>query len=174
MTTPAHPTSVPLVCELHAHTTFSDDELSLAELIDLHGRHGIGVLCITDHVVRSSDRCGPMVDEHTHSRYLDAIETEAERALRAYGMVVIPGLELTYSDRDPDRAAHALAIGLEEFVPVDDGPRAAMRTARTLGAAIIAAHPHAGELDAIPQRTTRAFWARSRTGCGRWSTATRC
>jgi hypothetical protein len=114
-----------------------------------------------------------MVDEHTHSRYLEAIETEAERALRAYGMVVIPGLELTYSDRDPDRAAHALAIGLEEFVPADDGPRAAMRTARTLGAAIIA-HTR------TPASWTRSLSAppgpsgRSRTGCGRWSTATRC
>jgi predicted metal-dependent phosphoesterase TrpH len=159
MRTSAHQTSTPLVCELHSHTTFSDGELALAELVDMHGRHGVDVLCVTDHVVRGTDPCGPMVDEHTHPRYLAAIEVEAERAHRAYGMILIPGLELTYSDPDPDRSAHALAIGLHEFVPVDEGPRAAMRAARARGAAIVAAHPHAGELDAVPQRTTRAFWA---------------
>ena len=75
--------------------------MALAELVDLHGRHGVDVLCVTDHVVRGADPCGPMVDEHTHPRYLAAIEIEAERALRAYGMILIPGLELTYSDPDP-------------------------------------------------------------------------
>jgi predicted metal-dependent phosphoesterase TrpH len=149
----------PLICELHSHTTFSDGELSLAELVDLHGRHGIEVLCVTDHVVRSGGTDGGrMVDDHTHQRYFASIRTEAERALDQYGMVLVPGLELTYNDPDPDRAAHALAIGIEQFVGVDDGPEQAMREARGLGAAIIAAHPHAGEGDPIPTRTTRAFW----------------
>jgi hypothetical protein len=39
----------PLACELHAHATWSDGELSVPELVDLHGRHGIDVLCVTDH-----------------------------------------------------------------------------------------------------------------------------
>jgi|tagenome__1003787_1003787.scaffolds.fasta_scaffold20975236_4 predicted metal-dependent phosphoesterase TrpH len=155
----AHPTTAPLICELHSHTTFSDGELSLAELVDLHGRHGIDVLCVTDHVVRSNgiDR-GRAVDERTHSNYLRALRVEAERAWAQYGMVLIPGLELTYNDPDPGRAAHALAVGLEEFVGVDDGPREAMRTARACGAAIIAAHPHADQTDPVPIRTTRLFW----------------
>ena len=45
----------PLLCELHAHTRWSDGELTVAELVDLHGRSGFDVLCITDHVVRSDD-----------------------------------------------------------------------------------------------------------------------
>lgn len=44
-----------LVCELHAHSTWSDGHLTLPELVDLHGRAGIDVLCITDHAVRLDD-----------------------------------------------------------------------------------------------------------------------
>jgi hypothetical protein len=29
----------PLLCELHAHTTWSDGDLSLRELVDLYGGH---------------------------------------------------------------------------------------------------------------------------------------
>ena len=45
----------PLLCELHAHTTWSDGDLRVAELVDLHGRNGFDVLCVTDHTVRSDD-----------------------------------------------------------------------------------------------------------------------
>jgi len=45
----------PLLCELHAHTTWSDGELALPELVDLYGRNGFDVLCVTDHVVRGDD-----------------------------------------------------------------------------------------------------------------------
>jgi histidinol phosphatase-like PHP family hydrolase len=39
----------PLLCELHAHTTWSDGALAPAELVDLYGRAGFDVLAITDH-----------------------------------------------------------------------------------------------------------------------------
>ena len=45
----------PLLCELHAHTRWSDGEMTVAELVDLHGRNGFDVLCVTDHVVRWDD-----------------------------------------------------------------------------------------------------------------------
>ena len=45
----------PLLCELHAHTRWSDGELTVAELVDLYGRSGFDVLCVTDHVVRADD-----------------------------------------------------------------------------------------------------------------------
>jgi len=44
-----------LLCELHAHTTWSDGLLTLTELVDLYGRHGFDVLCVTDHLLRSDD-----------------------------------------------------------------------------------------------------------------------
>jgi hypothetical protein len=42
----------PLLCELYAHTTWSDGVLTPAELVDLYGSAGFDVLAITDHVVR--------------------------------------------------------------------------------------------------------------------------
>jgi histidinol phosphatase-like PHP family hydrolase len=53
----------PLLCERHAHTRWSDAELTVAELVDLHGRTGFDVLCVTDHVIRSDDRWRERVAE---------------------------------------------------------------------------------------------------------------
>jgi predicted metal-dependent phosphoesterase TrpH len=149
----------PLLCELHAHSTWSDGELDLDRLADLYGERGFDVLCITDHAVRATDPTSHAVGERTHAAYLDAIDGVAERALRDHGLLVIPGLELTYSDADADLAVHALAVGLRRYVGVDDGPRAAMAEARAAGAAIIAAHPHGEERDPTPGRTTRGVYA---------------
>jgi hypothetical protein len=73
-------------------------------------------------------------------------------------MVVVPGLELTYNDLDPNKAAHAVAVGLRAFVPLDRGIYEALGAAREAGAALIAAHPHGRKADAIPRNTTRRFW----------------
>jgi 3',5'-nucleoside bisphosphate phosphatase len=154
----------PLLCELHAHTRWSDGELTVAELVDLHGRSGFDVLCVTDHVVRSDDpwrfeeglRFGA-IEEATFPLYLAEIEREAARAWRTYGLLVVPGLELTFNDPEPVMAAHALAIGLREFVSVDDGIAQAMRSATEAGAAIVAAHPNADELELVRGRLTKRF-----------------
>ena len=142
----------PLLCELHAHTRWSDGELTVAELVDLHGRSGFDVLCVTDHVVRSDDSWREeeglrfsSVEEATFPLYLAEIEREAARAWRTYGMLVLPGLELTFNDPEPVMAAHAVAIGLREFVSVDDGIADAMRSAAKAGAALVAAHPNSAQ-----------------------------
>ena len=138
----------PLLCELHAHTTWSDGDLSLAQLVDLHGQRGIDVLCVTDHVVRDDDPWRDVegvevraVDETTWGGYLANVEREAARALALYGMLVVPGLELTFNHRDPHEAAHAVAVGLRRFVSLEGGIEDAMRAAAAAGAAIVAAHP---------------------------------
>jgi hypothetical protein len=151
----------PLLAELHAHTTWSDGQLSPAELIDLYGRAGFDVLSITDHVVHSS--AAAHVRPETYDAYLD---DEAERARRQYGLLVVPGLELTVENPDPRRAGHALAIGLRSFVSVDDGLEAALREARDAGATLIAAHPYPLAATAASARGTARFaeepeWAAS-------------
>lgn len=95
----------PLLCELHAHTRWSDGALTVPELVDLHGRSGFDVLCVTDHVIRSDDpwreeegRNFRSVDEASWPAYLDEVEREARRAWAMYGMLVVPGLELTFND----------------------------------------------------------------------------
>jgi hypothetical protein len=145
-----------LLCELHAHTTWSDGELSLRELVDLYGTAGFDVLCVTDHVLREDDpwpaRHGrPCVNAENIGAYLHEIERERTRALSAFGLLVVPGFELTYNDPDPDLACHAVAVGLKRFVAMDDGPEATMELARASGAAIVVAHPHElGPTSSVP------------------------
>jgi 3',5'-nucleoside bisphosphate phosphatase len=145
----------PLLAELHAHTTWSDGELTPRELVDLYGRAGFDVLAVTDHVVHSSAEAH--VRAGTYRAYLDELEAEAERARRRYRLLVVPGLELTVEHPDPRRAGHALAIGLRDFVSVDEGLEAALGGARRAGAALIAAHPYPLAAAAASSRGTAWF-----------------
>ena len=147
----------PLLCELHAHTTWSDGALSLPELVDLYGRSGFDVLCVTDHCVRSDDNPERNVHAGNHDDYLSEIEVESQRARHEYDLLLVPGLELTYNDLDPYLAAHAVALGCRAFVSVDQGLDAALARARGEGAALIAAHPFRNRRATSPGRTTMRF-----------------
>jgi 3',5'-nucleoside bisphosphate phosphatase len=151
----------PLLCELHAHSTWSDGELGLGELVDLCGLAGLDVLCVTDHVLRSDDPWRPQsscVHEETFAEYVAAVDREAERARALYGMLVVPGLELTHNHPDSNLSAHAVAVGLREFVSPDLGLVGALLAARAAGAAVVAAHPHEGQGVSTRPRSTRRFW----------------
>jgi hypothetical protein len=153
----------PLLCELHAHTTFSDGQLSLPELVDLYGRNGFDVLCVTDHSLRRDDPWQPATagPHHVHAgnyaQYVEAIEREAARARASYDLLVIPGLELTYEDLDPRAAAHAVAVGLHRFIALDGGLDLALEEARSAGAALIAAHPYSLDVASDSIRRTARF-----------------
>jgi hypothetical protein len=144
-----------LLAEQHAHTTWSDGMLSLPELVDLYGSHGFDVLCVTDHTLPSDNGVQGYVGVHNWRAYLDELASETERAQREYDLVLVPGLELTDDHPDPLRSAHALAIGLQNFVTIELGIRYALEEARRAGAALVAAHPHRPE-DA--GRRTCRFW----------------
>ena len=145
----------PLLCELHAHTTWSDGALTFRELVDLYGRRGFDVLAVTDHATRD----GREVDESSFQAYLDAVEDEADRAWHLYRLLVIPGLELTFDDPDPLASAHAVAVGLRSFVEVAAGVEPMLRAARAHGAALVAAHPYSIETAADSHRRTGLFAA---------------
>ncbi len=147
----------PLLCELHAHTTWSDGDLSIRELCDLYGSRGFDVLAVTDHTTREAGH----VEAANYADYLHEIEVEAVRARVRYGLLVIPGLELTYDDPDSTRAGHAVAVGLRSFVGVELGLEPALAAARELGAALVAAHPYTPEHAVGTTRGTAAFAARA-------------
>jgi hypothetical protein len=154
----------PLLAELHAHSRWSDGHYTITQLVDLYGSRGFDVLCITDHVVRTDDPWddapswpnGPLT-EATFPAYLQELEAEAARARDRYGLLLLPGLELSYNDLEPARAAHVVAVGLRRFVPVDDGIEAALDMAEKAGAALLAAHPFDNEPSTTPGRLTRRF-----------------
>jgi predicted metal-dependent phosphoesterase TrpH len=145
----------PLLCELHAHTTWSDGALSVRELIDLHGHAGFDVLAVTDHTSHAASD----ITEANFPDYLSELELEAARASILYGMLVIPGLELTHEEDDPDRSGHVVAVGLPSFVGVGAGLEPAVRESRAHGAALIAAHPYLPGEAATSTRRTAAFAA---------------
>ena len=168
----------PLLCELHAHTRWSDGASTLPELVDLYGTNGFDVLAVTDHVVRRDAPSRPPdglpfgVRPANHPDYLAEIAAQAERARREYDLLVLPGLELTYDDPDPFRSAHAVAVGLRELVDLDSGLEPALARARDAGAALVAAHPYL-RLDGedSPARPTQRFardWRELRTLVDRW------
>src|SRR4029450_7896666 len=64
----------------------------------------------------------PCVDRESSGPHPAAIARERERARSAYGLLVVPGLELTYNDPDPDLACHAVAVGLERLLSMGEGP----------------------------------------------------
>ena len=130
----------PLLCELHAHSTWSDGDLSVSELVDLYGSHEFDVLCVTDHVGRGGEWHDPrwrITGPDAHAEYLAEIQREAWRAEVEYGLLLVPGLELTYDDHDPVEAA--------------------LVEARGAGAALIAAHPYPPGAATAARSTTR--WA---------------
>jgi predicted metal-dependent phosphoesterase TrpH len=154
----------PLLCELHAHSRWSDGLLPLTQLVDLYGRSGFDVLCVTDHTNRDDDPwrgadgwVERSVGPETWASYLAEVERETARARAQYGMLVVPGLELTFNDAEPDEAAHAVAVGLRSFVSVDHGIAGAIETAVQAGAAVIAAHPYKGETASHRTRLTQRF-----------------
>ena len=146
-----------LLCELHAHTTWSDGYLTLAELVDVYGRNGFDVLCVTDHTVRLDDPMSSAVDSWTWPAYVAAIQTEALRAQSEYGLILIPGLELSDNHDDADFSAHALALGLERYISLDAGLIPALEAANDQGAAVVAAHPYSRR-DPSPRRPTCRIW----------------
>jgi 3',5'-nucleoside bisphosphate phosphatase len=151
----------PLLCELHSHTRWSDGDLSVRELVDLYGLAGFDVLAVTDHTSRAAHDIGSA----EFPAYLAEVDAEAARARRLYGMLVIPGLELTHEEPDPAASGHAVAVGLRSFVGVAGGLEPALRAARARRAALVAAHPYLPHEAAASPRATAAFAADPR----RWA-----
>jgi predicted metal-dependent phosphoesterase TrpH len=142
----------PLLCELHAHTTWSDGALTVRELCDLYGRHGFDVLAVTDHTLLRDH-----IQASDFDAYVGEIDAEAERARRLYDLLVLPGLELTYEVGEAEASGHGVAVGLRSFVGMGAGLEQALRAARAQGAALVAAHPYTLDDAGLAVRATAAF-----------------
>ncbi len=82
--------------DLHAHTTASDGTLSPAQLIDLAAERGLRWLGVTDHDT------------------VDALD-EARRQGKAVGVTVVPGVELSTTERRAE--VHVLGYGVDPDDP---------------------------------------------------------
>ena len=138
-----------LLGDFHIHTTWSDGRHPLPEVVDLFGRSGHDVIAITDHVVNGDSLLGKAahgfrlsVTREGWSAYRAEIERESRRAWDTYRMLVLPGVELTRNGLTGRSSAHALALGLDEFVSADGPVEEALARARDAGAVTVACHPN--------------------------------
>ena len=151
-----------LLCDFHVHTTWSDGRLSLREVIDLYGKTGrFDVIAITDHILTTQDvlgRAGRMISlglkefsvtERRFAAYMAEIAAEGKRAHELYGLLVIPGAEITQNHIRAHRNAHIVGLNLREFISADQPAEDILHEIRRQGALSIACHPH--------HRTTRRF-----------------
>ena len=143
------PKDAMLLCDFHIHTTYSDGILPLPKVVDLFGQSGHDVIAITDHVVNQDSGLGQIAHRIRHSlnaetwkRYREQIANEAERAWSVYGMLVLPGAEMTRNTINRDTSVHVLALGLDEFLSADGDPLDMLAAIRARGAVSVACHPH--------------------------------
>ena len=152
------------LADFHVHSNFSDGKLEIPQLVDLYGSRGFGAIAITDHLCengtflgKASAYLGCTLTRATFPLYLEIIRTEGERAWDQYGMVVIPGFELTKNSVSNHRSAHVLGLGISEFLPADDDVAVLGDNIRKQGALAIAAHP---VWTRLVEKQTYHLWSR--------------
>lgn len=138
-----------LLADFHIHSTWSDGALSIPEIVDLFGSTGHDVIAFTDHVVNSDSligqvthRFGLTVTADNFREYRTEIEREKRRALDQYGMIVIAGFELTQNCLTRKNSAHALALGVDEFISADGTVEEMLERAQQKSQCVVACHPH--------------------------------
>jgi hypothetical protein len=137
-----------MLCDFHLHSTFSDGHLTIAQLVDLYGSRGFKAIAVTDHLCEEESFLGiaahwldRTLTRRTFPKYLDTLKAEGERALKQYGMRVIPGFELTKNSLHNHRSAHMVVLGVENYLSADQDIFKLLAQVKDLGGLSIAAHP---------------------------------
>ena len=134
---PLMPERVVMVYDFHTHTFLSDGVLSPIELIRRAMVQGYRAIAVTDHVGLSD-----------HERVLKILVEECRRATEEWGIIAIPGVEITHvprrligeaAQRARDMGAQIVIVHGETIVePVEPGTNlAALRSSNV----DILAHP---------------------------------
>lgn len=138
-----------LLCDFHIHTKYSDGSIELRKAVDLFGQSGFDVIAITDHVVNSDSSIGKLarrfilsITEDNFDEFTSAIRYEAGRALDKYGMLVIPGIEVSKNYISSDKSAHILILDIKKFIPACWSYEKIFLVAKSQDALVIACHPH--------------------------------
>ena len=144
-----------LLCDFHVHTRWSDGRLSVREVVDLYGRTGrFDVIAITDHILMKRDllgraarlatlgRCEFSVTPERFDAYLEDIAAEGRRATQLYGMLVIPGAEITQNHIRSRKNSHIVALNIRDHISADQSAEDILKEIRRQDALSIACHPH--------------------------------
>ncbi|NTU43737.1 MAG: PHP domain-containing protein [Nitrospirales bacterium] len=138
-----------LLCDFHIHTKYSDGSVELRRVIDIYGQAGFDVIAITDHVVNGDNSIGKFaqrfrlsVSGKNFDEYMGRVREETERARQKYGMLVIPGVEISKNYSSADRSAHILILDIKEFIPACLSYEQIFLEAKQQDALVVACHPH--------------------------------
>jgi len=152
-----------LLCDFHIHTKYSDGSVELRKAVDLFGQAGFDAIAITDHVVNGDSSFGKLarrfrftVKEDNFDDYLSHVRQEAERARDKYGMLIIPGVEISKNYISSEKSAHFLILDIKEFIPACWSYEKIFLAAKEQDALIIACHPH--HSSEITTRDTLFLW----------------
>jgi hypothetical protein len=137
-----------LIADFHVHTRFSDGQHTLREIVDFYGLQGFGAIVITDHICEENTWLGQAAHhlERTLTResfaiYQEQIAEEAERAMRLYQMLVLPGFEISKNSLSNHKSAHILGIGCTKYVSADESIENICNEIHNQGGIAVAAHP---------------------------------
>lgn len=151
-----------VLTDLHLHSTFSDGKLAVREIVDLFGKRGFGAIAITDHLCESTTFLGRAAAYLGHTLtpesfplYQETLRREAIRAEREYGMLLVPGFELTKNTIRNHRSAHVLALGTTEWIDAGQSIEAICDGIRAQGGLAVAAHPVSTR---VLEKQTYALW----------------
>jgi predicted metal-dependent phosphoesterase TrpH len=140
-----------LLCDFHIHTQFSDGALDLKAVTDFYGIHGFDVICITDHILdsysiqlyKANGHSTKWLEPSTFNSYLEALQREAARVWEKYGMLVIPGVEIT----NDSKGFHILAIDIHDYIDPNASAEEVIARIHAQNGIAVASHPLRGELD---------------------------
>lgn len=148
--------------DFHLHSTFSDGELSIPQLVDLMGQNNVGAIAITDHLCEEKTFLGKAarwldktLTRKTFPAYMELLQSERERAWRQYRMLVIPGVEITKNSFSHNDSAHVLALDIHKFINPDKPLREILADIKAQGGLAIAAHP---VFTGKSEHQTRLLW----------------
>lgn len=149
-----------LKTDLHVHTIYSDGQCSPEYRVTEGWRDGLDAIAITDHIeYRPTDSkvlsyLG--ISQEGHADLNFSVEL-AKKAASSYGILVIPGTEIT---RDPRQIGHfnALFTTDNNKIPNDD-PLVAIRNAKAQNAIVQFNHPGWARNDANFTETAKQAMA---------------
>jgi predicted metal-dependent phosphoesterase TrpH len=152
-----------LLCDFHIHTNYSDGSMELKEVVDVFGQAGFDVISITDHVVNGDSTIGKLAHSFNYTitkdnfpEYMDAIRYEKERAWSKYGMLIIPGVEISKNYISSDLSAHILLIDLKDFISASCDYDEIFSEAKKQDALVVACHPH--QTSGMTSKDTYYLW----------------
>ncbi|MAE72566.1 MAG: hypothetical protein CL675_00625 [Bdellovibrionaceae bacterium] len=136
------------LADLHVHSTYSDGQMSLPEIIDFYGSREFGCIAVTDHICEANTLLGQAAKylEKTLTAeswpfYVEELKEQADRAWKQYQMLVLTGFELSKNSIYNHRSAHILGLDVTNFVPADGDALDLARQIRAQNGLAIAAHP---------------------------------